>query len=149
MRHKIRYYICELNVDSNINGITSSDIYTSIKSSIIETAGDSCFGRSQRYLAIRLIGNETASNNSIILIRGPAIEDKNTKTAIILIKSIKDYSCALRIVRVASSLRTLEINDGNVLRVGTLSRTVSRVEANIVYTSFFSLICDEEIYGVD
>ena len=92
MRHKIRYYICELNVDSNINGITSSDIYTSIKSSIIETAGDSCFGRSQRYLAIRLIGNETASNNSIILIRGPAIEDKNIKTAIILIKTIKDWN---------------------------------------------------------
>jgi len=110
MRHKIRYYICELNVDSNTNtnGITSSDIYTSIKLSLLETAGDSCFGRSQRYLAIRLIGNETASNNSIILIRGPAIEDEKIKTAIIMIKTIKDYSCALRIVRVASSIRTLD-----------------------------------------
>jgi hypothetical protein len=48
------------------------------------------------------------------LIRGPASEEKHIRAAIILIKSINNINnqqsfCALRIVRVASSIRTLEI----------------------------------------
>jgi hypothetical protein len=117
MRHKLRFYLCELEIDSSsISSKLPNDemIYSTLKSSLVDVAGESCLGRSQKYLAVRLLGDgERSNSNSLVLIRGPASEEKHIRAAIILIKSINNNNqqsfCALRIVRVASSIRTLEI----------------------------------------
>jgi hypothetical protein len=115
MRHKLRFYLCELEIDSSSKLPNDEMIYSTLKSSLVDVAGESCLGRSQRYLAVRLLGGgERSNSNSLVLIRGPASEEKHIRAAIILIKSINNINnqqsfCALRIVRVASSIRTLEI----------------------------------------
>jgi hypothetical protein len=117
VRHKLRFYLCELEIDSSsISSKLPNDemIYSTLKSSLVDVAGESCLGRSQKYLAVRLLGDgERSNSNSLVLIRGPASEEKHIRAAIILIKSINNNNqqsfCALRIVRVASSIRTLEI----------------------------------------
>jgi hypothetical protein len=116
MRHKLRFYLCELEIDSSSISKLPNDemIYSTLKSSLVDVAGESCLGRSQKYLAVRLLGDgERSNSNSLVLIRGPASEEKHIRAAIILIKSINNNNqqsfCALRIVRVASSIRTLEI----------------------------------------
>jgi hypothetical protein len=133
MRHKLRFYLCELELEPAKPPPSSEDLFSSLKASLVDVAGESCLGRAQKYLAVRLIGGSdrrsnstttsttssvtSSSSNPLVLIRGPASEEKHIRAAIILIKVLNHHqssssssssSCALRIVRVASSMRTLD-----------------------------------------
>lgn len=133
MRHKLRFYLCELELEPAKPPPSSEDLFSSLKASLIDVAGESCLGRAQKYLAVRLLGGSDRRGNStttttsgvtsrnsnpLVLIRGPASEEKHIRAAIILIKVLNHHqsssssssssSCALRIVRVASSMRTLD-----------------------------------------
>jgi RNase P/RNase MRP subunit POP5 len=132
MRLKVRFYICQLDIEregsgvvrggkysnttgvSNIArveggggggaaaGITSSDIFASVRGMIADTHGDVGIGNTVAMLAVKFFDPRTR----LCIVRGPSLWASQVRSALVSVKKIKNREARLSILHVAGSVRT-------------------------------------------